>query len=101
MQAGETARHIQAHLRSCGVVVHLATSVPREPGRPFGVVVFLEEVLAQHELARDCVVRLPGVLEVTFSTLSRAIMYVVVGPLGLVRSSAVSQTAPPVEAHVA
>jgi hypothetical protein len=61
------ARHIQAHLRRCGVVVHHAARMPPTPdGRP-AVVVFLEAGLQQYELARRCVLKLPGVIDVSFS----------------------------------
>jgi hypothetical protein len=39
------------------------------------VVVFLEGAMDQHDLARRCALRMPGVLEVSFSGHTRAIMY--------------------------
>jgi hypothetical protein len=40
------------------------------------IVVYLEGTLNQQELARHCVRRMPGIVQVTFSGHSRAIMYV-------------------------
>ncbi|MDP9825352.1 hypothetical protein [Kineosporia succinea] len=57
--------------------MHLVTGVSGLAGRAFGIVVFLEEALQQHEPAQACALGMPGVVEVSFSSFSRAIMYVV------------------------
>lgn len=53
---------VMVSLRRHGIVVHHAAPDTRGPG----VVVFLEANLGQHELARDVVLRLPGVVRVRF-----------------------------------
>ena len=70
------ARYIQVHLRRCGVVVHHATGIPPSADGWRGVVVFLEASLHQYELAQRCVLKLPGVLGVSFSGHTPTIMYV-------------------------
>lgn len=64
------------HLCRCGVVVHHAARMPPLLDGRESVVVFLEGTLGQYELARRCALRMPGVLEVSFSGQTRAIMYV-------------------------
>jgi hypothetical protein len=70
------ARYIQLHLRRCGVVVHHAARMPSTADGRQAVVVFLEAGLQQSELARRCALRLPGVIEVSFSGHTPTIMYV-------------------------
>jgi len=70
------ARHIQAHLRRCGVVVHHAARMPPTADGRQAVVVFLEAGLQQYELARRCALKLPGVTGVSFSGHTPTIMYV-------------------------
>jgi len=76
------ALDLQIYLRRCGVVVHHAAQMPPAADGRQAVVVFLEANLGQFELARYCALRLPGVLEVSFSGYSRAIMYVIVAEPG-------------------
>jgi hypothetical protein len=71
------ARDIQVHLRRCGVVVHLAARMPMASDGRRSVVVFLEATLGQFELARQCALRLPEVVDVFFSGHNRAVMYVI------------------------
>jgi|SRR4051812_36761976 hypothetical protein len=71
------ALDVQIYLRRCGVVVHHAARMPTAADGRQSVVVFLESVLGQFELARRCALRLPGVIDVSFSGYSRSIMYVV------------------------
>lgn len=66
------AGNLQGHLRHSGVVVHLACVLP--PGRE--VVVFLEGVLGQHEMARTAALEVAGVLQARLSPASTAIMRV-------------------------
>lgn len=66
------AGNLEGHLRRSGVVVHLACALPS--GRE--VVVFLEGVLGQHELARTAALEVTGVLQVRLSPASPAIMQV-------------------------
>jgi hypothetical protein len=70
------ARHVQLHLRRCGVVVHHAACMPASADGRQAVVVFLEGGLQQSELARRCALKLPGVIEVSFSGHTATIMYV-------------------------
>jgi hypothetical protein len=67
---------VRSYLRRCGVVVHHAARMPATLDGRQSIVVFLEGNLGQFELARECALRLPGVIEVSFSGYSRAIMYV-------------------------
>jgi hypothetical protein len=71
------ASDVQIHLRRCGVVVHHAAQLPRDCDGRQTVVVFLEASLGQFELARRCALRLPGVVDVSFSGHTRAVMYVI------------------------
>jgi hypothetical protein len=67
---------VKVHLRRWGVVVHHVAKMPSGPeGRP-SLVVFLEGTLGQFDLAHRCALRIPGVVSVTFSGHTRAIMYV-------------------------
>jgi hypothetical protein len=68
---------LQAYLRRCGVVVHHVAPMPSNSEGRRSVVVFLEETLGQFALARRCALRLPDVVEVSFSGHTRAVMYVV------------------------
>lgn len=70
------ARYVQGHLRRCGVVVHHAARMPSTADGRESVVVYLESGLQQYELARRCVLKLPGVIGVTFSGHTPSIMYV-------------------------
>jgi hypothetical protein len=70
------ARHVQIHLRRCGVVVHHTAKMPPASDGRQAVVVFLEAGLQQYELARRCALKLPGVVDVTFSGHTSSIMYV-------------------------
>ena len=64
-----------SHLQNCGVVVHhVALAQPVADNRT--AVVFLEGALDQGEHAQNCAESMPGVLEVSFASHSRAIMYV-------------------------
>ncbi len=76
------ALDLQIYLRRCGVVVHHTARMPPAADGRQALVVFLEAALGQFELARYCALRLPGVLEVSFSGYSRAIMYVVAAEPG-------------------
>jgi hypothetical protein len=65
-----------AHLRDCGVVVHHVTAGAQPVGGGSSVVVFLEGTLDQGEYAQQCAQGVPGVVDVSFASHSRAIMYV-------------------------
>jgi hypothetical protein len=65
-----------AHLRRCGVVVHHVTAVDPPTDGKRSVVVFLEGTLDQGEFAQQCARDVPGVVDVSFASHSRAIMYV-------------------------
>lgn len=67
---------VMVHLRLCGVVVHHVARMPSPNEGNKTMVVFLEGNLAQSDLARNCVRRLPGVSGVTFSGAVPSIMYV-------------------------
>ena len=71
MMVGE----VQARLRDAGVVVHHVTSVPSDADGP-QVVIYLEGYLCQAEFADRQAWMLLGVNAVTFSSLTRTIMYV-------------------------
>ena len=71
------ALDVQIYLRRCGVVVHHAARMPPTADGRQSVVVFLESALGQFDLARRCALRLPGVVDVSFSGFSRSIMYVI------------------------
>jgi len=70
------ARHVQLHLRRCGVVVHHAARMPSSTDGRQSVVIFLEGGLQQFDLARRCALKLPGVRDVSFSGHTNTIMYV-------------------------
>jgi hypothetical protein len=74
------ARYVQLHLRRCGVVVHHATEMPTSADGRQAVVVFLEGGLQQFQLARRCAIKLPGVIDVSFSGHTATIMYVFGAP---------------------
>jgi hypothetical protein len=84
------ARYVQLHLRRCGVVVHHAAHMPPTADGRQAVVVFLEGGLQQSALARRCVLKLPGVTDVSFSGHTATIMYV----FGAVPGSHSSQQPP-------
>jgi len=66
---------IKSWLRRCGIVVHHAARMPPGADGRQAVVLFLEVTLQQHELARACALRLPAVSSISFSGLSRGVMY--------------------------
>jgi hypothetical protein len=66
---------IQSWLRRCGVVVHHAARMPTAADGEESVVLFLEAALDQHDLARRCALRLPGISTAHFSGHSRGVMY--------------------------
>jgi hypothetical protein len=70
------ARYVQLHLRRCGVLVHHAAPMPASADGRRAVVIYLEAGLQQYELARRCVLRLPGVIGVQFSGHTPSIMFV-------------------------
>jgi len=70
------ARYVQLHLRKCGVIVHHAAPMPSTSDGRQAVVVYLEAGLRQADLARRCVLRLPGVIGVKFSGHTPTIMFV-------------------------
>jgi hypothetical protein len=74
------ARYVQLHLRRCGVVVHHATAMPTSADGRQAVVVFLEGGLQQFQLARRCALKLPGVIDVSFSGHTATIMFVYGAP---------------------
>lgn len=70
------ARHVQLHLRRCGVLVHHVAPMPSTSDGKQTVVVYLEAGLQQYDLARRCVLKLPGVIGVAFSGHTPTIMFV-------------------------